>query len=29
MSIKKYVKALVETTTKEHLTTIYEQLKEI
>ena len=29
MSIKKYVKALVETTTKEHLETIYNQLKKI
>ena len=29
MSIKKYVKALVETTTKEHLETIYNQLKVI
>jgi F-type H+-transporting ATPase subunit delta len=29
MSIKKYVKALVDTTTKEHLETIYEQLKAI
>jgi F-type H+-transporting ATPase subunit delta len=29
MSIKKYVKALVETTTKEHLETIYNQLSAI